>query len=50
VSVPLVGDASLGAAGAKPHFIFGGKKHKESRFLKSSLYIKFIMYLKKEDS
>jgi hypothetical protein len=43
------GGASLGATGAKPHFIFGDKK-KESGFSKSSSYIAFVIYLKKEGS
>jgi hypothetical protein len=44
------GGASLGAAGAKPHFIFGDKKKGESGFSKSSSYIAFIIYSKKEGS
>jgi hypothetical protein len=40
------GSASLGA---KPHFIFRGKK-KESIFSKSSSYIAFIIYLMKDGS
>jgi hypothetical protein len=37
-----------GASYAKPHFILGGKKR--SRFSKSSSYIAFLIYLKKEGS
>jgi hypothetical protein len=41
------GSASVGATGTKPHLTFGG--HKERVDLqKSSLYIAFIIYLKKE--
>jgi hypothetical protein len=42
------GGASLGATGAKPHFIFGDKKT-ETEFSKSSSYIALI-YLKIEGS
>jgi hypothetical protein len=37
------GGASLGATGAKPHFIFGDQKKRESGFFKSSSYIKFLI-------
>jgi hypothetical protein len=43
------GGASLGATGAKPHFIFGDQK-KKSGFSKSSSYVAFIIYSKKEGS
>jgi hypothetical protein len=33
-----------------PHIIFGDQKKKESGFSKSSLYIAFIIYVKKEGS
>jgi hypothetical protein len=45
-----MGGAAIGAAGAKPHFIFGDQKQKESGFSKSSSCIAFIIYLKKEGS
>jgi hypothetical protein len=45
------GGASLGATGAKPHFIFRDqRKKKNSEFYKSSSYIAFIIYVKKEGS
>jgi hypothetical protein len=45
------GGASLGATGAKPHFVFGDqRKKKDSGFWKSSSCIAFIIYLKKEGS
>jgi hypothetical protein len=54
LTLGIRGGASIGATGAKPHFIFGDQKKKKRKmergFSKSSSYIAFIIYLKKEGS